>query len=91
LTQCPLLIASSLSAYLAEATGNSAYTNAAIAAATWIQNLNLNSEPVVLDTVDAEDCSRSPSTWLFTYNSGKYIEGLSVLANVTGDSQWAQL
>jgi hypothetical protein len=45
----------------------------------------------VLDTVKAPDCSISPANWLFTYNSGKYIEGLSVLAAVTGDSQWTNL
>ncbi|KAF8993436.1 hypothetical protein BDQ17DRAFT_1368327 [Cyathus striatus] len=32
-------------------------------------NHNINSNGIVLDTV--------PATWLFTYNSGKYIEGLS--------------
>jgi hypothetical protein len=45
----------------------------------------------VLDTVNAHDCSISPPTELFTYNSGKYVEGLSVLAIVTGDSQWSDL
>ncbi|KAF8199040.1 glycosyl hydrolase family 76-domain-containing protein [Pholiota molesta] len=80
-----------LSAYLAEKTGNSVYTNAAIAAANWIKTQNLNANNIVLDTVSAADCSRSPSTWLFTYNSGKFIEGLSVLANITGDAQWTNL
>ena len=46
---------------------------------------------LVLDTVNAHDCAPSPSTELFTYNSGKYVEGLSVLATVTGDSQWSDL
>lgn len=45
----------------------------------------------MLDTVNANDCSASSATELFTYNSGKYIEGLSVLAVVTGDSQWSTL
>ena len=39
----------------------------------------------------AHNCTTSPSTELFTYNSGKYVEGLSVLATVTGDSQWSDL
>ncbi|KII85643.1 hypothetical protein PLICRDRAFT_178686 [Plicaturopsis crispa FD-325 SS-3] len=80
-----------LSAYLAEVTGDSKYTNAAILSATWIKAHNLNSDYLVLDTVNAQDCSKSPATELFTYNSGKYVEGLSVLAAVTGDSQWTDL
>ncbi|KAK2465476.1 hypothetical protein APHAL10511_002368 [Amanita phalloides] len=81
----------SLSAYLAEITGNRKYTNAAILSANWIKNLNLNSNHIVLDTVNGAHCSRSPSTWLFTYNSGKYVEGLSVLASVTKDPSWTSL
>ncbi|XP_006462232.1 hypothetical protein AGABI2DRAFT_206494 [Agaricus bisporus var. bisporus H97] len=79
------------SALLAEITGDRKYTDAAILSAQWIRNHNINSNRIVLDTVDARDCSRSPASWLFTYNSGKYIEGLSVLADVTGDSQWRSL
>lgn len=56
-----------------------------------MKNHNINSNNIVLDTVDAKDCTRSPASWLFTYNSGKYIEGLSVLSDVTGDSQWRSL
>ncbi|KAJ6621510.1 endo-1,6-alpha-mannosidase [Mycena sp. CBHHK59/15] len=80
-----------LSAFLAEYTGNSTYTNAAILSANWIKAHNINANNLILDTVDAEDCSTSPDTWLFTYNSGKYIEGLNVLAAVTGNSQWTTL
>lgn len=80
-----------LGAYLADATGDSKYANAASAAATWIRSHNINSDNIVLDTVNGHDCSTSPSSWLFTYNSGKYIEGLSVLADVTGDSSWRDL
>ena len=76
---------------MAEATGNATYTNAAILSANWIQNQNLNSAYLVLDTVDADSCSTSPATELFTYNSGKYIEGLSVLAAITGNAQWTNL
>jgi predicted alpha-1,6-mannanase (GH76 family) len=81
----------SLSAFLAEIEKNSTYTNAAIASANWIKNHNLNPDYLVLDTVNAHNCTTSPSTELFTYNSGKFVEGLSVLATVTGDSQWSDL
>ncbi|EPQ56699.1 endo-1,6-alpha-mannosidase [Gloeophyllum trabeum ATCC 11539] len=84
-------ITTGLGAYLADATGDSKYANAASAAATWIRSHNINSDNIVLDTVNGHDCSTSPSSWLFTYNSGKYIEGLSVLADVTGDSSWRDL
>ncbi|KAE9396273.1 endo-1,6-alpha-mannosidase [Gymnopus androsaceus JB14] len=80
-----------LSAFLAETTGNDTYTNASILSAQWIQNLQINPDGIVLDTVDGEACTRSPSTELFTYNSGKYLEGLAVLADVTGDDSWTTL
>ncbi|KAJ6465208.1 endo-1,6-alpha-mannosidase [Mycena vitilis] len=80
-----------VSAFLAEYTKDAKYTNAAILSANWIKAHNINANHLVLDTVNAFDCSTSPATWLFTYNSGKYIEGLSVLAAVTGDAQWSTL
>ncbi|KAJ7654591.1 endo-1,6-alpha-mannosidase [Mycena polygramma] len=80
-----------VSAFLAEYTNDAKYTAAAILSANWIKAHNINANDLVLDTVNAFDCSTSPATWLFTYNSGKYIEGLSVLAAVTGDSQWSTL
>ncbi|KAJ7663970.1 endo-1,6-alpha-mannosidase [Mycena polygramma] len=80
-----------VSAFLAEYTNDATYTAAAILSANWIKAHNINANDLVLDTVNAFDCSASPATWLFTYNSGKYIEGLSVLAAVTGDTQWSTL
>ncbi|KAK0444713.1 endo-1,6-alpha-mannosidase [Armillaria borealis] len=80
-----------LSAFLADTTGDSKYTNAAIQSARWMQALQINSNGIILDSLSGHDCSRSPATWLFTYNSGKFIEGLSVLANVTNDDTWSNL
>ncbi|KAJ7173417.1 endo-1,6-alpha-mannosidase [Mycena filopes] len=80
-----------LSAFLADYTKNATYTNAAILSANWIKAHNINANNLVLDSVSAFDCSTSPASWVFTYNSGKYIEGLSVLGAVTGDSQWTSL
>lgn len=80
-----------LSAFLAEITGDQKYTNAAIQSANWMRSLNINSQNLALDTVNAHDCSRSPDSWIFTYNSGKLIEGLGVLSHVTGDNQWDTL
>ncbi|KAJ7155889.1 endo-1,6-alpha-mannosidase [Mycena filopes] len=84
-------ITTGLSAFLAEYTKNATYTSSAILSANWIKAHNINANNLVLDTVNAFDCSTSAASWLFTYNSGKYIEGLSVLAAVTGDSQWSTL
>ncbi|KAL1742763.1 glycoside hydrolase family 76 protein [Schizophyllum fasciatum] len=80
-----------LSAYLAEATGDGKYKDAALRSANWIKTLNMRDDYVVLDSVHTQDCTRSPADWLFTYNTGKYIEGLNVLADVTGDASWKSL
>lgn len=81
-----------LSAYLAEASGGSkTYLDPAIAAAKWIKTHNINSNNIILDSVNAHDCGRSPADWRFTYNSGKFIEGLSVLVSITRDSAWKDL
>ncbi|KAJ7604393.1 endo-1,6-alpha-mannosidase [Roridomyces roridus] len=80
-----------LSAFLGEYTGNATYTNAAILSANWIKNHNINANDLVLDTVNANDCSTSPASWIFTYNTGKYIEGLSVLGVTSGDSSWTSM
>ncbi|KAK7033925.1 hypothetical protein VNI00_012549 [Paramarasmius palmivorus] len=81
----------SLSAFLAEITSDGKYQDAAILSANWIKNHNINGDNIVLDTVNGHDCGRSSADWLFTYNSGKYVEGLSVLAAITGDAQWTSL
>ncbi|KAJ3875406.1 glycosyl hydrolase family 76-domain-containing protein [Lentinula edodes] len=80
-----------LSAYLAETTGDSTYTAAATLSAQWIQNLQISSSGIVLDGVSGADCTCTAASWLFTYNSGKYIEGLSVLKDVTGAAIWKSL
>jgi len=77
-----------LSAYLASATGNSKYTTASEAAAKFIFNhVYDQTRMIALDTVEANDCSKK--AYVFTYNSGKFIEGLSVLAQVTGNTQYS--
>ncbi|EIW78461.1 endo-1,6-alpha-mannosidase [Coniophora puteana RWD-64-598 SS2] len=69
-----------LSAFLGDATGDAKYTNAADLSANWIHTVNTNANQLVLDTVDGESCTRSAAGWVFTYNTGKFIEGLSVLS-----------
>ncbi|KAF8799206.1 endo-1,6-alpha-mannosidase [Phlegmacium glaucopus] len=84
-------ITTGISAFLAESTGHSKYKDAALLSAKWIESHNINADNIVLDTVNSHDCTRSPATWLLTYNSGKYVEGLSVLSDITGDSHWRTL
>ncbi|KAF7317604.1 Glycoside hydrolase family 76 protein [Mycena kentingensis (nom. inval.)] len=79
-----------LSAFLADTTGDAKYRNAAILSANWIKNHQINPNGIILDTVNA-DCTTTPANWLFTYNSGKFIEGLSVLGAITGDASWTNL
>ncbi|KAJ3760171.1 endo-1,6-alpha-mannosidase [Lentinula raphanica] len=84
-------ITTGLSAFLAETTSNATYKNAAILSAQWIENLQISDSGIVLDGVNAVDCTRTPASWLFTYNSGKYLEGLSVLKDITGATNWKSL
>lgn len=76
------------SAYLAEATGDSKYLNAAKLSQQFIVNHLYNSSlHLALDTISgraSDNCSLSAP--LFTYNSGKFVEGLSVLSTLTGNS-----
>ena len=41
---------------------------------------------VVYDTIHGSTCATQ--NWVFTYNNGKYIEGLAVLYTATGDSSY---
>ena len=76
-----------LSAYLAEITGNSTYTNQAIETAQFMINHFVQND-LVITSITADTCTLLPA--LVTYQTGTLIEGLSVLANVTGDAKWQQ-
>ncbi|KAF8304744.1 Six-hairpin glycosidase [Clavulina sp. PMI_390] len=76
-----------LSAWLYEATGNTQYLNAAVAAYGAItRNLYDTSTNLINDSLDVTTCS-GPD-WVFTYNSGKFIEGTAVLGAVTGTATY---
>lgn len=77
-----------LSAYLYEATNQQQYYNAATLSAQFIKS-QLYNGTIILDTVNVADCSLKP--FVLTYNSGFFIEGLSVYANHTGSSDWTTL
>ncbi|PBK61088.1 hypothetical protein ARMSODRAFT_845346, partial [Armillaria solidipes] len=73
-----------LSALLAEGTSNQTYLDAAIESANFIQSHLLNLSNVILDSVSSmsnESCSVDST--VHSYNSGIFIEGLVILADIT--------
>ncbi|KAH7100692.1 Six-hairpin glycosidase-like protein [Auriculariales sp. MPI-PUGE-AT-0066] len=73
-----------LSAYLAEATGDQKYLDAAKAAYNFIVAHMLQDSPnIPIDTLKMADCGTN--NWIFTYNAGKFIEGTAILAKLTND------
>ncbi|KAH8831985.1 glycoside hydrolase family 76 protein [Flagelloscypha sp. PMI_526] len=67
-------------AYLATSSSDTKYRDAAVKSFT-CNNL-------LRDTIQGNDCTRSPDSWVFTYNSGKTVEGLTMMQGLTGDSSW---
>ncbi|KAI0781797.1 glycosyl hydrolase family 76-domain-containing protein [Abortiporus biennis] len=77
-----------LSAYLYEATNQQQFSDAAELSAQFIKN-QLYDGTVILDTVTLNNCAvRSAATTTFTYNSGFFIQGLSVHASTTNNPSW---
>ncbi|PBK86059.1 hypothetical protein ARMGADRAFT_542026 [Armillaria gallica] len=73
-----------LSALLAEGTSNQTYLDAAIESANFIQSHLLNPSNVVLDSVSSMSNESCPvNSTVHSYNSGIFIEGLVILADIT--------
>ncbi|KAK7688601.1 hypothetical protein QCA50_008139 [Cerrena zonata] len=80
-----------LSAYLYEMTGNLAYQDSAKLAHTFTQShLYDATRGCITDNYNIQQC-QTQNDWAFTYDTGLYLEGLSVLANTTKDSGLIQL
>ena len=66
-------------------TNNKTYGDSAKRANKFVQfqlyNVSLG---LIMDGVDLKTCEQS--TWAFTYDMGLYLEGLSVLATISDDS-----
>ncbi|KAK7053592.1 glycoside hydrolase family 76 protein [Favolaschia claudopus] len=80
---------SSLSALLAEATGEAMYLDAAEASANFLTNHLLNAQHIVQDgmSVSANDsCQLSAEVNQDSYNTGLLIEGLSILYSISSNS-----
>ncbi|KAJ3489917.1 hypothetical protein NLI96_g1806 [Meripilus lineatus] len=75
-----------LSAHLSELTGNTTYRDAAELSATFIKN-NLYNGTVILDSIDLQSCNVTTDT--LSSDSGFYIEGLTIHANLTQSQEWA--
>ncbi|KAJ3490784.1 hypothetical protein NLI96_g1179 [Meripilus lineatus] len=74
-----------LSARLYEVTHDSKYAAAAELAAQFIMSQLYNGS-IIQDTINLSNCSYN--TGIGSYNTGFFIEGLSVYANVTQNSTW---
>ncbi|EJD35437.1 Six-hairpin glycosidase [Auricularia subglabra TFB-10046 SS5] len=76
-----------LSAYLAEATGEQKYLDAAIQAYEFITRSMFREDPnIPLDGMSLTDCGAN--NWVFTYNTGKFIEGAVILSSLTKDDKY---
>jgi hypothetical protein len=79
-----------LSAHLAEVTQNQTYTDAAILAATFLENHLANDLLLIQNSINLSNCDVDDTTFWSSY-TGAAIEGLSVLADVTKDGHWYDL
>lgn len=70
------------SAQLYDLTGEQKYLNGATNARNYIRNHLINSQGLVLDGMNIQNCAITD--WVFTYNQGKYIEALAMLYGKTG-------
>ncbi|KIJ55510.1 hypothetical protein M422DRAFT_151671 [Sphaerobolus stellatus SS14] len=80
-----------VSAYLAEATEDLKYLDAATLSQQFIVN-HLYANSLALDTISgraSDNCALSAP--LFTYNSGKFVEGLSIISALTGNTSTQNL
>lgn len=82
------LTVNSLSAYLYEATNQDQYHNAATLSAEFIK-AHLYNGAIIIDSIALSDCAVVAEA--VTYNSGFFIDGLSVYANYTNNSDWSTL
>ena len=80
-----VLTNSSLCSYLFRVTRNQTYASAAILSAEFVWN-HLYDGQIILDTISLDDCSINNFGPL-SYNSGKFIEGISDIA--LRNSTWA--
>lgn len=75
----------SLSAYLYEATQDKQYLDAAQLSANFVRN-NMYNSGDLSEYMDASKCTIG--TRRYTWDAGSFLEGVSVLANITSGSAW---
>ncbi|KAH7100723.1 Six-hairpin glycosidase [Auriculariales sp. MPI-PUGE-AT-0066] len=75
-----------LSAYLAEKTGEEKYIKAGKNAYNFmINHLMFESPNIPQDSLNVATCKKNG--WVFTYNAGKFIEGSIILSGITKDKK----
>ncbi|KAJ3476799.1 hypothetical protein NLI96_g10909 [Meripilus lineatus] len=84
-TVCTFL---ALSARLLERTGDPRYRTAVELSAQFIKS-HLYNGVLILDTITLSDCNLKNTNQVFTYNTGYFLEGLSIYVNVTGNDSWS--
>ena len=80
-----------LSAYLLQYTGDQTYGDWARISHEFVQShLYDETRGCIMDNFDLSSCQLGDD-WPSTYDTGLYLEGLTVLANVTGNTSLVQL
>ena len=80
-----------LSAYLLQTSKNQTYEEWDRLSHTFIQSHLYNeTRGCIMDNYSLSQCQPG-NDWAFTYDTGLYLEGLTVLANTTNDSSLIQL
>ena len=80
-----------LSAYLFEITQNQTYRNAASLSQSFIESTFHNPDTgTIRDAITLSNC-RYPNNNLITYNSGVYLEAVSVLGRTTNNVQLSDM
>ncbi|KZV61735.1 hypothetical protein PENSPDRAFT_658699 [Peniophora sp. CONT] len=84
-----------LSARLADLTGNTTYLTAAKQTIQFTQahilSVDFRSALRISDNFDVPTCATTPGTEPYAWSVGPYIEGLSIVANVTQNSTYTQM
>ncbi|EJD35457.1 hypothetical protein AURDEDRAFT_175483 [Auricularia subglabra TFB-10046 SS5] len=76
-----------LSAYLAEESGEKKYVDAAKKAYTFITMVLFKKSPnIPMDGMNTVTCKQN--NWIFSYNTGKFVEGAVILSKVTKDDKY---
>jgi hypothetical protein len=81
-----LVAALSLSAHLAELTGNSTYSDSALLSANFLRDILSDQSGLIYFGIDLGNCSVNKN--MQSINSGFAIHAWSVIADIHNDDEW---